>query len=233
MKRNNLVRKIYKNTTINKINKKIKLLGVNCSYNTIDFLNTRLILCLVVFGVFLVISEYGYILAPIATILTHYGMEYFCLDRKIKQRKEDLEEEALFFFEVLALTIESGRNLKGALDMTASNVKGKLGEEFKKTLSEVGLGKSLVEALKDMKQRIPSEHVNNVILNITESCIFGNNIVESLYNQVDYLRDKKLLDIKASIGKMPIKISVISVIFFVPLMMLIILSPIVIQLFLQ
>ncbi len=233
MKRNSLVRKIYKTETINKINKKIKLLGVNSNYNAIDFLNIRLVLGLIIFGLILVVSEYGYILAPIITILFHYGMEYICLDSKIKKRKEKLEDEALFFFEVLALTIESGRNLKGALDMTASNVRGELGDEFKKTLSEVGLGKSLVEALKDMKQRIPSEHVNNVILNITESCIFGNNIVESLYNQVDYLREKKLLDVKASIAKMPIKISVVSVIFFVPLMMLIILSPIVIQLFLQ
>ena len=228
-----LVRKIYKNETINKINKKIKLLGVNSNYNAIDFLNIRLVLGLIIFGLVLVVSEYGYILAPIITILFHYGMEYVFLDSKIKKRKEKLEDEALFFFEVLALTIESGRNLKGALDMTASNVKGELGDEFKKTLSEVGLGKSLVEALKDMKQRIPSEHVNNVILNITESCIFGNNIVDSLYNQVDYLREKKLLDVKATIAKMPIKISVVSVIFFVPLMMLIILSPIVIQLFLQ
>ena len=233
MKRNSLVRKIYKNETINKINRKIKLLGVNCHYNAIDFLNIRLVLGLIIFGLVLVVSEYGYILAPLITILFHYGMEYVCLDSKIKKRKEKLEDEALFFFEVLALTIESGRNLKGALDMTASNVKGELGDEFKKTLSEVGLGKSLVEALKDMKQRIPSEHVNNVILNITESCIFGNNIVDSLYNQVDYLREKKLLDVKATIAKMPIKISVVSVIFFVPLMMLIILSPIVIQLFLQ
>ena len=233
MKRNSLVRKIYKNETINKINKKIKLLGVNCHYNAIDFLNIRLVLGLIIFGLVLVVSEYGYILAPLITIVFHYGMEYVCLDSKIKKRKNRLEDEALFFFEVLALTIESGRNLKGALDMTASNVKGELGDEFKKTLSEVGLGKSLVEALKDMKQRIPSEHVNNVILNITESCIFGNNIVDSLYNQVDYLREKKLLDVKATIAKMPIKISVVSVIFFVPLMMLIILSPIVIQLFLQ
>ncbi len=233
MKKNSLVKKIYKAGTIKKIERKIKLLGVNTKYNTTDFLNIRFILCLVVFGVVLVISEYGYVLAPIATILTHYGMEYFCLDLNIKKRKNKLEEEALFFFEVLALTIESGRNLKGALDMTANNVSGELSQEFKKTLSEVGLGKSLVEALKDMKQRIPSEHVNNVILNITESCIFGNNIVDSLYNQVDYLREKKLLDIKATIGKMPIKISVVSVIFFVPLMMLIILAPIVIELFMS
>ena len=233
MKRNSLVRKIYKTDTINKISRKIKLLGVDCKYNAIDFLNLRFVLSLIIFGAFLILSEYGYILAPLMTIIFHYGMEYFVLDLQIKKRKEKLEEESLFFFEVLALTIESGKNLKGALDMTCANVDGDLSKEFKKSLSEINLGKSLVEALKDMKQRIPSEHVNNVILNITQSCIFGNNIVESLYNQVDYLREKKLLDIKGAIGKMPIKISVISVIFFVPLMMLIILSPIVINLFLQ
>lgn len=230
MKRNSLVRKVYKTKTINKINKKIKLLGVKCKYNVFDFLNIRFILSLIIFGLLIVINQYGYIYAPIVTILFYYGFEYVILDLPIKRRGKKLEDEALFFFEVLALTIESGRNLKAALDMTTKNVKGDLSLEFEKSLGEIKLGKSLVEALKDMKARIPSDHVNNVILNITQSCIFGNNIVDSLYNQVDYLREKKLLEVKGDIGKMPVKISVVSVIFFVPLMLLIIMSPIIINL---
>ena len=64
-----------------------------------------------------------------------------------------------------------------------------------------------------MKERIPSEEINTVLLNLTQSTIFGNDIIESLNNQIDYLRDKKILTIKASINKMPVKVSVISVFF--------------------
>ena len=91
------------------------------------------------------------------------------------------------------------------------------------------MGKSLVESLKDMKKRIPSESINNTILNVTESSIFGSNIIESLNNQLEYLRNKELMEVKGKIAKLPIKISVISVVFFIPILLLIILSPVVID----
>ena len=93
------------------------------------------------------------------------------------------------------------------------------------------LGKSFQEALTDMKQRIPSDTINNAILNIVQSSIFGNDIEESLNNQLDFLRDKRILDIKSQIGKLPTKISVISVIFFIPIILLVILAPVVIDFF--
>ena len=81
--------------------------------------------------------------------------------------------------------------------------------------------------LDDLKKRLPSDAINNVILNITESSVFGNNMIESLNNQLDFLRDKQLLEIKEEIAKLPTKISVISVIFFIPIMLLVILAPVI------
>ena len=229
MKRNSIIKKIYQEKTINKVSDKVELLGIRYNYDVIDLLNQRLLLCLFIFIVLLIFNKNGYILAPLVTVLCYYGSEYFFLDYRIKKRIKKLDVEALFFFEVLALTLESGRNLKGALDMTCDNIDSELSEEFKKTLAEVRLGKSMSEALNDMKSRIPSDAINNVILNITQSTIFGNNIVESIYNQVDYLREKQLLEVKSEIGKMPVKISVISVVFFIPLMLLLILGPVLVN----
>ena len=90
-------------------------------------------------------------------------------------------------------------------------------------------GKSLNEALENLKLRIPSDTINNIILNISQSNIFGNSIVETMYNQIDYIRDRQILNAKAVISKIPVKVSVISVIFFIPLIALLILSPIIIQ----
>ena len=93
------------------------------------------------------------------------------------------------------------------------------------------MGKSFSEALESMKKRIPSDTIHNVLLNMIESNTYGNSILTSLYNQIDYLRDKQLLRVKAEIAKLPTKVSIISVIFFVPIMMLIILAPILIRYF--
>ena len=227
--KNNLIRKIYQDKTINKITKKVKLLGVDCKYDVIDLLNKRVISSLALFFIILIFSSKGYIYGPIITIIYYFGIEYLFLDYKIKQRASKLDYEALYFFEVLALTLESGRNLKASLEMTADSIDNSLSREFKKCRNEVNLGKSLTEALNDMKERIPSQTINNVILNITQSNIFGNSIVDSLYNQIDYLRENKVLEVKAKISKLPVKISAISVIFFIPIMLLIILSPVILN----
>ena len=67
------------------------------------------------------------------------------------------------------------------------------------------------------------------VLTLTQADVFGNSVVDTMYNQIDYLREKRKLEVKASISKVPIKISVISVLFFVPLILLLILSPILIS----
>ena len=227
---NRFIEKIYTKKSINKIKRKTTLLGIYNKINPIDFMNTRLILSLLLFFSIFIFSKYAYILSPIITIIFYFGIEYLILDARIKRRATKLDYEALFFFEVLTLSLETGRNLKGSLDLTVRNIDSELADEFKLTLEAIEYGKTLTEALTDMKKRIPSDTINNVILNITHSNVFGNEIVSTLYNQVDYLREKKLFEAKAKIAKMPIKISIVSVVFFIPIILLLILTPVLISL---
>ena len=220
--------KIYPKRTIERVEAKIQLLGVSNHYNLFMILNFRVLISLILFIVLLIVSQIGYILAPVVAILFYYLSEKLLLDYPIKKRAKKLEKEALFFFEILLLTLESGRNLGHALSLTTANIDSELSDEFKQTLAEMKLGKSLNEALNDMKKRIPSEAINNAILNMVESNIFGNSILTSLTNQIDFLREKQMLDVKAEINKLPTKVSIISVVFFVPIMLLIILAPVLI-----
>ena len=127
--------------------------------------------------------------------------------------------------------MQSERNLKLCLEITAEAIDSDLSTEFKVALKEIKLGKSLTEALEDLKKRIPSKSVNNVLLSLIESNVYGNSIVDSLNNQIEYLTDKRILEIKGKINKMPTKISVVSVFLFIPLIMLLILGPVLISYF--
>lgn len=220
--------KIYRKKTLNRISKKCKLLGINNKLSPIKFMNYRVAITVIVFILLLLFHSKGYIYAPILSLLTYFGAEYY-LDKKIKKRREKLNYEAIFFLQVLVLTLESGKNLQGGIALTCRSIDSEISDEFKKTLNEVKLGKSLIESLESMKERIPSEEINTVLLNITQSTIFGNNIIDSLNNQIEYLRDKKLLNIKAKINKMPMKISVISVIFIIPIVLLLVLGPVIVN----
>lgn len=227
--KNNIAYKIYRESTINKIESKIKLLGLNSTLKATTFLNTRLVLTIIIFTISLIYFKQGFIVAPILTIIFYIGMEYFLFNYKIKKRTKKLEEEALFFFEILVITLESGRSLKHAIELTTSNIDSELSSEFKKTIAEESLGKSLQESLRDMKYRIPSDSINNTILNMIESNIFGSSITDSMYNEINFLREKRLQDKKGEIGQLPTKISIISVIFFIPIMLLLILGPVLIN----
>ena len=232
MKKNkNVIHKIHSQATIDKYQKKIDLLGYKNSYDAVKFLNIRLLSSILIFFVLIYFLRLGYIIAPIVTLVYFVFLPKVYIDKKVEARSNKLDDEAMYFFEVLTLSLETGRNLKTALELTARNVDSDLSDEFKKALDEVKYGKGLNEALEDLKLRIPSDTINNIILNISQSNIFGNSIIETMYNQIDYIRDKRIMRTKAIINKIPLKVSVISVIFFIPLILLLILSPVIIDFF--
>lgn len=233
MKKRRLVYKIYRKKTIERLETKIKLLGINCTYDVMKLLNMRLFFALCIFVILFIFCSYGYLWAPIVTILFYISFEKIVLDYPIRKRTKKLEYEAIFFFEILCLTIDSGKNLKSALNMTTSNIDSELSLEFKKTLAEIKLGKSLTESLDSMSKRIPSDAIHNLLLSLLQSSTLGNSFTDSLNTQLSYLREKRILDIKAEITKLPIKISVLSVVFFLPILMLLILSPAVIEFFMR
>ena len=217
------IRKIYSDNLINKLETKIKMSGKNM--NAMNFQNLRVVTTIIMFFLALYGTNLGYVFGPLAAIIWYFLYDYLFLEISIKKRGEKLNREALDFFEILTLTLESGRNLENSLEIAVSNVDSELSNEFKKALVELKLGRSLMEALENMKERIPSETINNIILNITQTDVFGNSILDTMYNQIEFLRDKEILEIKGQINKIPNKISIISVLFILPLILLIILGP--------
>ena len=218
-------KKIYSKKQIEKIETKIKLLGVSSKYDALTFLNIRLITSILIFLIILINYKYGYIFSIIIVILYYYLFEKILLDNKINKRRKKLNVEAIYFFEVLTLSLQTGRNLVEAISITTNSIDSELSLEFKEALRETKYGKSLNESLSDMQSKIPSDSINNIILALTQANIYGSSIIDTMNNQVDYLRERRKLEVKAAISKVPTKISIISVFFFIPLILLIILGP--------
>ena len=208
------------------IEKKLKLIGSN---KTSLFLYTRLITTLLVYILCMFTLDFGYIFGIIIAIIW-YNLFILVVELKIKDRADRLEEDALEFFEIFTLSLESGKNIESALESTTGSIKPELSKEFKQTLYEIKFGKNVSDALIDMRYRIPSDLINNIILNIVESNKFGNGILTTMYDQIEYLREKRVLSIREKINKIPNRVSIISVLFIVPLIMILILGPYLIEL---
>ena len=231
MNKSEFVNRIYSEKYVSKVISKVKLLGYDSNVSAYDIILIRLFTSVILFILMLYVFDYGYIFGPIITLIYYFMFNRIVLDNKIKNRMIKLENEAMHFFEVLTLSLETGRNLASAIEVTTLNVSGILSSEFSEAVREVTFGKSLNEALTDMQEGIPSETINNIILSLTQSNLYGNSIIDNLYSQIDYLREKRKLEVKGRISKVPIYISVISVLFFVPLLLLIILGPVILNYF--
>jgi len=224
--KNALFKNLYSKKLIKKIQKKIDLLGINSDYDVFIFLNVRLITSLILFFVILTSFEYGYIISIVLVIVYYFMFEKILLDDKIKKRSNKLNIDAIYFFEVLTLSLQTGRNLAEAISITINSLDGELSLEFKEALREIKYGKSLSESLTDMQKHIPSDSINNIIVTLTHANMYGSSIIDTMYNQVDYLREKRKMEVRAKISKVPTKISVISVFFFIPLILIIVLGPV-------
>lgn len=229
MKEKDFIYKIYTKKEIQKISNKINMFGVSKKTTVENFMNTRLFTSLIVFVFTFLFVDYSAILSPIITAIWYFLFNYLLLDRPLKKREKKLDSEAYYYFEVLTLALESGRNLENAIKMACQYIDSEISDEFKETLKQVNFGKSLAESLSLMNQRIPSLTIRNIILNIEQSNMFGNSIIDTMYNQLDFLKEKQVNDIKSEINKLPNKISIVSVLFFIPLIILIILGPMLIS----
>lgn len=232
----NLVIKVYGIKYYNKLNNKIKSLGTNNKINIVSFMNIRLYLSIILFLIPIIfhfinssLFKYWYIDSVIIFILSYILIKYLLLDLRLKKRKIILEEEAYYFFEVLTLTLQTGRNLEKSIEITCKYINNEISEEFKQMLFHMKLGKSFKESLDSMRERIPSTDINNIILNMSEASSFGTNLVSMMERELEYLNQKQILRIKEEINKIPNKVSIISVLFIIPLIFLIILSPVIIK----
>ena len=63
-----------------------------------------------------------------------------------------------------------------------------------------------------------------------EETILKLAFINKLDKQIDFLREKQILEVKSQINKIPNKVSIVSVLFIVPLILLMILGPFIINL---
>ena len=217
MKNYDLERKIYRYKTITKYQGKAKMLGYQDTSKVVfSFLNKRLLFTFLLF----------------CFVLLFYNLyAYFYFDYRIIERGKSLEHDAIYFFEVLTLSLESGKTLVQSLKLTTSCIDSELSNEIKYALKEMEYGKSFYEAFTILRKKMPSDIIQNVILSITESYVSGESITSTLKEQVEFIQNKRVMDLKGKINQIPIKISVVSVFLFIPFLLIFILGPVLLEYF--
>ena len=139
-----LTSKIYRSSTLGKIQTKINMLGGRQKYDAVTFMNLRVFTSFILFIMVVFSGSLSFIYAPFVVAVYYVLFEYLFLDSNLKKRERKLDYEALHFFEILTLTLESGRDLESAIEITCFNTKSELSDEFEKALLLLKFGNSFV-----------------------------------------------------------------------------------------
>lgn len=132
--------------------------------------------------------------------------------------------------DLLTVSVEAGLGFDQALQKVVEKTNGPLADEFRITLSEIQMGKTRREALKDLGERTGVDSMINFVNALVQADKLGVGIGNVLRVQSEDMRSRRRLEAEEKAMKAPIKMLFPLVFFIFPSLFVIILGPAVLQL---
>jgi tight adherence protein C len=154
----------------------------------------------------------------------------FMLKRLVTARRLKISTSLPDALDLLTVSVEAGLGFDQALLKLAEKTKGPLTEEIKRVLSEIRIGKTRRDALREMSVRTGVEDIRNFVVAIIQADQLGVGIGNVLRIQSQQIRQKRRLKAEERAQKAPIKMLIPMIIFIFPCLFIILLGPGVLQL---
>jgi tight adherence protein B len=135
-------------------------------------------------------------LAGVLAVPAGYVLPGLVLRWVDRRRRLRFDEQLVEAMDLMANCLQGGRNLPDALAEVATEMKGPIAEEFRITLSEVRLGRTLGDALRAMGERMTSDDLNLVITAILIASETGGNIGRTMRTIAVTVRERNAVQRK-------------------------------------
>ncbi|HEY3921748.1 MAG TPA: type II secretion system F family protein [Gaiellaceae bacterium] len=177
-----------------------------------------------VFGISSGSVPIGILLTPLAGVFGFLAPDVY-LTMRIRGRREAVRAQLPDALDLLAVSVEAGLGLDGALSKLTEHMEGPLVEEFAVTLGEIRIGESRHEALKKLTERVPTPEVASFVRAVIQAEQLGISLGRILRVQAADSRLRRQAAAEEKAMKAPIKILFPTVIFIFPALFLVILGP--------
>jgi tight adherence protein C len=143
----------------------------------------------------------------------------------IRARRERVRSELPDALDLLAVSVEAGLGLDGAISKLTENMEGALVDEFALTLGAMRIGEARHDALKRLAERVPAPEVAAFVRSVIQADQLGISLGRILRVQAADSRLRRQAAAEERAMKAPIKMLFPTVIFIFPAMFLVILGP--------
>jgi len=194
------------------------------------FVGLRVVLALVL-GVIVTLVTFRSMALPQALMYSAIGfvlgymLPVIWLGRQITQRKKNITKALPDALDLLCISVEAGLAFDLALQRVTAKWDDELSREFKKVLSDVRLGRTRREALKDLGTRTGVEDVQTFCAAIIQADQLGVSMSKILRLQADQMRVRRRQRAEEAAQKAPIKMLFPMVFLIFPALFVVILGP--------
>lgn len=153
------------------------------------------------------------------------------LTSRIKKRRDTIQAELPDALDLLAVSVEAGLGLDGAIAILNENMTGPLADEFALTLGEIRIGEGRQEALKKLSDRLDIPEISALTRAILQSDQLGISLGRILRTQARESRVRRQGAAEERANKLPVKMLFPTILFIFPPLFLVILGPAFITIF--
>jgi len=151
------------------------------------------------------------------------------LSRRADERQDEIRRTLPEALDLMAISVQAGVGLEQAVTVVTDRLKGALGDELKRFLSEVQLGFPRREALQNLRDRNACPELSTFILSLLQADALGIAIGDVLKTQASEMRAKRRQRARERAAKAPVRLLFPLVFGILPALFAVILGPAAIQ----
>lgn len=179
----------------------------------------------------LLIGGLNLVSAPVALLLLFLlpavgvALPSAWLNRRVTERRAAILSDLPDTLDLLAISVEAGVGLEGAMEVVSERFDSPLANEFARTLSEMELGLSRKDALQNLKRRTDVPELSAFVTALIQADALGMSIGRVLKVQAGEMRTKRRQWARERAAKLPVKIIFPLVMCIFPAVLVVVIAP--------
>jgi tight adherence protein C len=225
-----LLRRLTSDATRNRLRDRLTAAGVGASVTPDQFVLIRLGIVVssalvgAIFGSAVGTPAVAFVLGATSGV-AGYVLPGVILDRRASARRGRIEDALPDALDLLAVTVEAGLGLYGAIVRLVESTPGPLADEFALTLAEMRVGESSSGALKRLAGRIGSSEVRSMARTMIQGEELGFSLAKTLRGLAEDVRRRRQAVAEERASKAPVKMLLPAALFIFPALFVVILGP--------
>lgn len=161
-------------------------------------------------------------------LITGYFAPTYWVTRRQQERQGEIENGFPDALDLMLICVEAGQSLDQSLQRVAKEIRHahpSLADEYAIVAAEMRAGKDRASVLRDFAQRAGVNDVSSFVTVLIQSATFGTSVAEALRVYASEMRDKRVMRAEEKANKLPTKLTLGTMFFTVPPLMLILIGP--------